>query len=88
MDTDTEVLGITFSPPEDLKSWTAETGLTTHLLCDADRTVAMAYGAAESAEQERPKRLSVLVGPDGKVARTYAEPDPDTHPAEALEDLR
>ena len=87
MENDTEVLGVTFSPPEDLKSWIAETGLTTHLLCDADRTVAMAYGAADSADQERPKRLSVLVGPDGKVARTYDAPDPDTHPAEALGDL-
>ena len=28
-----------------------------------------------------------LVGPDGRVLRTYAKPDPETHPAEALRDL-
>ena len=81
------LLGITFSPTEDLKSWREELGLTTELLCDTDRTVAIAYGAAESKDQERPKRISVLVGPDGKVAKTYASPDGEAHPAEALADL-
>ena len=47
----------------------------------------MAYGAADSADQERPRRVSVLIGPDGKVARVYGEPDPEAHPAEALADL-
>jgi len=81
------LLGITFSTPEDLKAWIAETGLATDLLCDADRSVALAWGAAESADQERPKRVSVLIGPDGRVVRTYGQPDPGTHPAEALADL-
>ncbi len=81
------MLGITFSTPEDLKTWSGEVGLASELLCDADRAVAMAYGAAESADQERPKRLSVLIGPDGKVARVYEAPDPEAHPAEALADM-
>lgn len=81
------LLGITFSPSEDLKAWTGENSITTHLLCDTDRSVAMAYGAADSAEQERPARMSVLVGPDGRVAKVYAKPDAATHPAEVLKDL-
>jgi len=80
------LLGITFSPAEDLKSWRDEVGLTTELLCDADRSVAMAYGAAKSADQEKATRVSVLVGPDGKVVKTYATPDAERHPAEALAD--
>jgi peroxiredoxin len=70
-----------------MKTWRNEVGLTADLLCDADRAIAMAYGAAESADQERPKRISVLVGPDGNVARIYESPDPETHPAEVLADL-
>ncbi len=81
------MLGITFSAPRDLKKWRDETGLTTDLLCDADRAVAMAYGAAESADQEKATRMSVLIGPDGKVVKTYAKPDPERHPAEILMDL-
>lgn len=81
------LLGITFSPPEDLNTWVGETGLTTDLLYDSDRAVAMAYGAAESGDQERATRLSVLIGPHGKVVKTYAKPDPATHPADVLNDV-
>ena len=81
------LLGVTFSPPEDLKEWRDEVGLTSDLLCDVNRAVAMAYGAATSEDQERPKRISVLVGPDGKVIRTYPSPEGEAHPAEALADL-
>ncbi len=81
------MLGITFSTPEDLKSWALEVGFGGELLCDATRAVAMAYGAADSADQERPKRISVLIGADGKVARVYEGPDPEGHPAEALADM-
>lgn len=81
------MLGITFSPPEDLKTWIGETGLTTDLLYDSDRSVAMAYGAAESSDQERATRLSVLIGPGGKVVKIYAKPDPATHPSDVLNDL-
>jgi peroxiredoxin len=80
-------VGITFSSPEDLKKWAGETGLTTDLCCDADKSVAIAYGAAESADQERPTRCSVLVGPDGRVVKVYAKPDAATHPDEVLADL-
>ncbi len=81
------MLGITFSSPEELKAWAHETGVTTDLLYDADRSVAMAYGAAESVDQERPTRISVLIGPDGKVLKTYAVSDAEGHPSEALMDL-
>ena len=81
------MLGITFSTPEDLKAWADETGLTSDLLYDADRSVALAYGAAESADQERPTRISVLIGPDGKVLKTYAVSDAEGHPSEVLMDL-
>ena len=81
------LLGITFYAPGDLKAWREEVGLTTELLCDGDRKVAMAYGAAASADQEKATRISVLVGPDGKVRRTYAAVDAEGHPGEALADL-
>ncbi len=86
-DQDTVLLGITWSAPEELKSWSHEVGLTTELLCDVDRSVALAYGAAESADQERPKRVSVLIGADGKVAKAYQVDDAEGHPAAALADL-
>jgi peroxiredoxin Q/BCP len=81
------VLGIAFSAPEELKKWRDQVGLDADLLCDADRSVALAWGAAESADQERPKRVSVLVGPDGRVVGTYEVSEAEAHPGEALSDL-
>ena len=54
------MLGITFSTPADLKAWAGELGFEGELLSDGKRTVAMAYGAADSPDQERPARISVL----------------------------
>lgn len=47
----------------------------------------MAYGAAESPDQERETRLSVLIGPDGRVRQVYVKPDPEQHPDDVLKDL-
>lgn len=80
-------MGITFSSPDDLKKWGADESYPGVLLSDGDRSVAMAYGAAESADQEKATRISVLVGTDGKVVRTYDSPVADEHPGEALGDL-
>lgn len=56
-------------------------------MCDGTRSVAMAYGAALSPDQERATRLSVLIGPDGKIRKIYLGPDAEAHPDEVLLDL-
>lgn len=81
------LLGVTFSPREDLRRWRAEVGLRSRLLSDVDRRVAIAYGAARSPDQEKAGRVSVLVGPDGRVVRVYEPADVVAHPGEVLADL-
>ncbi len=49
--------------------------------------MSIAYGAAMDAEAGRPKRISVLVGPDGTVVRRYDAVTPAYHPDEVLADL-
>ena len=49
--------------------------------------MSVAYGAAASPDAERPKRISVLVGPDGAVVRRYDAVTPADHPDEVLADL-
>ena len=80
-------MGVTFSASEDLKAWGGDVGYGGDLLSDSERSLAMAYGAAESPHQERPSRVSVLVGPDGKVAKTYEVSDAEAHPGDVLADL-
>jgi peroxiredoxin Q/BCP len=86
-DKDTVVLGITWSAPGELKEWSRELAMTTELLSDTDHAVALAYGAADSADQERPKRVSVLIGADGRVAKAYEVNDAGAHPQRVLADL-
>ena len=81
------LLGVTFSAAEDLKRWREEVGLQCDLLSDADRAVGLAYGAAESADQEKATRMSVLVGPDGNVVKVYPAPDVERHALAVLDDL-
>ena len=57
------------------------------LLCDTDRSMSMAYGAADSADAEYPSRISYLVGPDGRVKKVYGKVKPADHPDEVLNDL-
>ena len=81
------LLGVTFSTAEDLRKWHDEVGLQCDLLSDADRAVGLAYGAATSVDQEKARRVSVLVAPDGNVVKVYPNPDVERHAREVLDDL-
>ncbi len=81
------MVGITFNPPEDPKKWSDAEGSSGTLLFDADRSVAMAYGAADSADQEKAARVSILVDGDGNVVKTYDVEDAPAHADAVLSDL-
>lgn len=49
--------------------------------------MSIAYGAAADAGAARPKRISVLIGPDGAVVKRYDTVTPADHPDEVLADL-
>ena len=83
----TTPIGITFSLPEELKRWSEDNALTGDLLSDQSRSVAISYGAVETRDQERPKRMSYLLGPDMKILKIYETPEAAIHPAEVLKDL-
>jgi peroxiredoxin len=48
----------------------------------------LSYGACASAEDRSAKRISYLIGPDGKVLRAYPKVKAAEHPAQVLADLR
>ncbi len=49
------------------------------LLCDVDRKLGLAYGAAESPSDGYAKRISYLIGPDGTVERVWDKVDVKAH---------
>ena len=61
--------------PKDNKAFKEKFSFPYDLLSDPDKSMSIAYGAAE-ADSTRPTRISVLVGPDGKFVRRYSRYHP------------
>ena len=55
-------------------------------MCDTDRKIGLAYGACDDPQASSAKRISYLIGPDGKVKKAYASVKPAEHPVEVLQD--
>jgi len=57
------------------------------LLCDIERKVGMAYHACDAPDAGFARRISYLIGPDGRIARAYEKVRAAGHAAQVLEDL-
>jgi peroxiredoxin Q/BCP len=82
-----EVLGVSFDLPQDNARFVQAQHFPFRLLSDTDRQLATAVGAADSAQQPVARRISYLVGADGKVLRVYGAVTPATHADEVLRDV-
>ena len=60
---------------------------TYDLLCDTDKSVSIAYGAADDDTASHPSRVSYLIDGDGKIAKVYESVTPADHPDQVLADL-
>jgi peroxiredoxin Q/BCP len=82
-----EVLGVSFDSPADNARFVEEEQFPFRLLSD-DGTLASAVGAADNPDAKVARRMSYLVGPDGKVRQTYATVVPADHAEQVLSDAR
>ena len=81
-----EILGISFDAPEDNARFVEEQKFPYRLLSD-DGTLALKVGAATKSGQGYARRISYLVGPDGKVLQAYDSVRPSGHAVEVLGDI-
>ena len=77
---------MSFDTPEANRAFQQKFGFPYDLCSDTDKSASIAFGVSEASDP-RPKRMSVLVGPDGKVAAAYEKVTPADHPDEVLADL-
>lgn len=82
-----EILGVSFDQPAANAEFVAAEKFPFRLLSDSHRTLAAQVGAATSREQPAAKRISYLVGPDGKVQRAYDSVEPRAHAEQVLGDV-
>ena len=83
-----QVLGVSLDDEESHKAFAEEHGLPFPLLADTTGSAADAYGVkTRMLGMTMAKRQTFLIDPDGRVARHYADVDPDKHSAEIIADL-
>jgi peroxiredoxin Q/BCP len=80
------ILGVSFDAPKANKAFKDKFSFPYDLCSDTDKSASIAYGVAEASSEKAP-RLSVLIGPDGKVAAAYGKVVPAEHPDQVLADL-
>jgi len=81
------VLGVSFDDPAANAEFVQREHFPFRLLSDRARHLAVAVGAADSPDQTVARRISYVVGPDGKVLKAYAAVTPATHARDVLGDL-
>src|SRR5688572_10313779 len=78
------VLGISKDSTESHKKFAEKYELPFTLLADLECTAIEAYGAKGPVGT---KRISYLIGPDGKIVKVYPKVDPASHAGVILADL-
>lgn len=73
-----EVVGVSFDSAESHKTFIAKHNLNFTLLVDTDGRIAEAYGA-KMADRNMARRVSFLIGKDGKIAHVTDNKDATVH---------
>jgi thioredoxin-dependent peroxiredoxin len=82
-----QILGASFDSVDANAAFAKKFGFNFPLLADTDRKLGVAYGAADDESAGSARRISYLIGPDGKVKKAYPKVNAAAHPEEILKDL-
>jgi thioredoxin-dependent peroxiredoxin len=78
------VFGVSFDTPAENKAFAEKFSFNYPLLCDTDRKVGIAYGAADDAKASNARRVGVVIDPQGKIREWHAKVNAATFPTEVL----
>jgi peroxiredoxin Q/BCP len=82
-----EVLGVSFDSVDENRAFAEKFSFPFRLLCDTERAMGMAYGAADAPDAGYAKRISYVLDEEGRVLHAYPKVKPDGHLDAVLEDL-
>ncbi|NQU10948.1 peroxiredoxin [bacterium] len=85
-DLDAVVIGISFDTAESHRAFADKYQLPFRLLADTNKAIAKAYGAADKTSAVA-RRMTFIIGQDGKIAYVNPQVNPATHSAEIREAL-
>jgi peroxiredoxin Q/BCP len=82
-----QILGASFDDAAANARFAAKFEFNFPLLCDTTRALGMAYGACDDPTASSARRISYVIGPDGRISHAYPKVSPQEHPAQVLADL-
>ncbi len=82
------VLGASFDDAAANRAFAEKYDFPYKLLCDTDRSLGLAYGAADTADQRNARRVSYVIDEAGKILLVYPKVNPSDHLDQILADLR
>ena len=78
------ILGVSFDTVAGNRAFADKFQYPFPLLCDVDRKMGEAYGACDTADAEYARRITYVIGPDGKIVQTHPKVSAASHPKELL----
>ena len=81
------ILGASFDSEKKNAAFAKKYNFPFPLLCDTDRQIGLAYGAANSAEDAYARRIAYVIDENGKIAQAHGKVDAASYPMTQLESL-
>ena len=81
------MLGVSFDDVGENCAFSEKYQFNFPLLCDTGRQIGVAYGAADDASARSARRISYLIGRDGRIRKAWPKVDAADHPAQVLAEL-
>lgn len=81
------ILGVSFDDVDANARFVEKFNFPFRLLCDTDRKIGIAYGAAETPKDEYAKRIAYVIDENGRIAEAHAKVDARSYPTEQLKTL-
>ena len=80
-------MGVSFDGMEANRRFAEKFDFPFPLLCDTERQIGLAYGAADSAKDEYARRIAYVIDEEGKIAQVHPKVDPASYPSQQLRSL-
>lgn len=81
------MIGVSFDTVEENRRFAQKFDFPFPLLCDTDRKIGIAYGAADSPKDEYARRIAYVIDENGRIVEAHAKVDAANYPREQLATL-
>jgi thioredoxin-dependent peroxiredoxin len=82
-----QILGVSFDSVEENAAFAVKYSFPYPLLCDTTRAIGLAYHACDKPEDQRARRITYVIGPDGRIRLAVENVNAGEHPVTLLASL-